>query len=157
MPIEIERKFLVVGDGWRGAIVRSRAIRQGYVGQSDHASVRLRRIDDQAVITIKSREPGMRRAEFEYPIPPEDADAMLGFACGDRLIDKTRYEVEHQGALWEVDVFHGRLEGLIIAEIELQREDQEVVSPDWIGREVTHDPRYYNDALASCDQLPDTI
>ena len=91
---------------------------------------------------------GLVRTEFEYAIPPADAETMLAELCGDRLIDKTRYEIRYQGRLWEVDVFHGANDGLVIAEVELEAADAPLALPAWIGREVTGEARYANAALA---------
>lgn len=156
MSQEIERKFLVAGEVWRKAVVGQNKLRQGYVGQSDNASVRLRVEEDRAWLTIKSREPGLVRSEFEYPIPVEDAEQLLAVAAIGRVIEKTRHIVEWAGARWEVDVFEGDLSGLVMAEIELSSIDEEVALPEWVGREVTDDPAYRNDQLARADQSPET-
>lgn len=149
MATEIERKFLVTGDGWRGAVVRSFDLRQAYLSRGDTASVRVRVRDGlRAALTIKSAVPGMTRDEFEYDIPVADADAMFALRDG-ALIEKRRHEVRVGPDLWEVDVFAGDNEGLIVAEIELTRPDAPFERPDWLGEEVTDDRRYYNNALAT--------
>lgn len=146
--MEIERKFLVGGDGWRRDAEGSEMIRQGYLTRNGQASVRVRVKDGRrAWITVKSRDPGRSRAEFEYPIPLNDARAMLAL-CGDDIVEKHRHKVKRDGVVWEIDVFAGRHAGLVMAEVELEREDQPLSLPDWIGREVTDDPRYRNGALA---------
>jgi adenylate cyclase len=147
VAVEIERKFIVTGDGWRAAIVRTRHMRQGYLA-SGAMQVRIRRADDEAFLTIKGNRKGISRTEFEYPIPPDDADGMLDSLCLHPPIEKTRYEVQHGGHLWEVDVYSGRHEGLIVAEVELDAVDEHFEAPSWIGEDVTEDRRYSNAVLA---------
>ncbi len=147
MAVEIERKYLVTGDGWRSAIVLQRRIRQGYMA-SGAVQVRIRRVDDEAFLTIKGNRKGISRTEYEYPIPPEDADGMLDGLCQHPPIEKIRYEVQHAGHLWEVDVYAGRLAGLVVAEVELDAIDEDFVRPAWIGEDVTEDRRYSNAVLA---------
>jgi adenylate cyclase len=159
MAVEIERKFLVEGDGWRGAVTASRRIRQAYLSNEGAASVRIRVIDEEkAKLTIKSRqksgEGALSRSEFEYPVPLEDALAMIELRAG-QIIDKTRHLVPAgNGRTWEVDVFAGAHQGLVLAEIELEAADEDIDLPDWVGREVTGDPRYGNVALARGDAAP---
>ena len=155
MGIEIERKFLVRGDGWRSAAHKVVPMAQGYLNDiamvdsgAMQASVRVRIEGDEARLNIKSRELGARRQEFEYPVPVADARALLALSVGG-LIDKRRHYVEHAGHLWEVDEFLGDNAGLVVAEIELDHADEAFERPDWLGSEVTDDPRYYNLALAS--------
>jgi len=155
MPVEIERKFLVTGDGWRAAAHRVIPMAQGYINDqaamdsgAQKASVRVRIQDQEAFLNLKSRELGHTRQEFEYPLPLDDARALLALCVGG-LIDKRRHLVQHQGHLWEVDEFLGDNAGLVVAEIELESADEAFAKPDWIGAEVTDDPRYYNLALAS--------
>ena len=156
MTVEIERKFLVAGDGWRDQATGARRLRQAYLVKDGPASVRIRVVDeDSARLTVKGTAstdgPALSRAEFEYPVPLEDALAMLELRAG-RIVEKTRYLVPAgSGRTWEVDVFTGTLEGLVIAEIELDKADEAVALPEWIGREVTGDPRYGNMALAQGD------
>lgn len=145
MAIEIERKFLVTGDGWRSA-PRIRAITQGYLSGSGTASIRVRIQDGAATLAIKSEAAGAVRDEFEYPIPVADAEAMLRL-CPRPPMVKKRYEIVHAGKLWEVDAFEGALAGLVIAEVELDRADETITLPPWVGREVTHDRRYRNSSL----------
>ena len=150
MGIEIERKFLVAGDGWRQAVRGAPvAIRQGYLSAGQGPSVRLRRAGDAAFLTVKG--PGGKvRAEFEYAIPAEEAEAMLAL-CPSPPLGKTRWSVPHEGHVWTVDVFDApaRLAGLVLAEVELESETVEPPLPGWLGREVTEDPRYSNAALAA--------
>ncbi|QNH22045.1 CYTH domain-containing protein [Xanthomonas sp. GW] len=155
MAIEIERKFLVTGDGWRAAAHRVIPMAQGYINDqaamdsgAQKASVRVRIQGEEAFLNLKSRELGHTRQEFEYPLPLDDARALLALCVGG-LIDKRRHLVQHQGHLWEVDEFLGDNAGLVVAEIELQSADEAFAKPDWIGSEVTDDARYYNLALAS--------
>ncbi|MFO1146877.1 MAG: CYTH domain-containing protein [Alsobacter sp.] len=145
MGTEIERRFLVKGEAWK-AEARVRRIRQGYLGTENGVSVRVRLIDGKGLLTIKGERDGLVREEFEYPVPAADAEAMLEL-CGTLVIDKTRHELVHGGLLWQIDVFGGRLAGLVLAEVELEREDQPVALPDWAGREVSLDRRYRNSSL----------
>jgi adenylate cyclase len=154
MGIEIERKFVVINDGWRTHVEKSVRMAQGYVNDiaamnsgSQKASVRVRIAGEQAFLNIKSRELGHTRQEFDYEIPLADADALLKLCVGG-LIEKTRHYVRHAGFLWEVDVFAGENAGLIVAEIELPSADTAFDLPAWAGREVTEELRYYNLALA---------
>lgn len=154
MGIEIERKFTVVGDGWRSHVEKSVRMAQGYLNDmaalrngTQQASVRIRIAGDGAFLNMKSRELGHTRQEFEYAIPAADAEALLKLCVGG-LIDKTRHYVTHAGFLWEIDVFEGENAGLTVAEIELPSADTAFKTPDWTGREVTDELRYYNLALA---------
>ena len=134
MGTEIERKFLVRSDAWRGAAARAPiAIRQGYLVAGEGASVRVRIADENATLTIKGERDGRTREEFEYPIPVADAYGLHAL-CPHPLIEKQRHEITHGGKLWEVDEFGGALEGLVIAEVELEREDDLVELPIGSGR-----------------------
>ncbi|KRD39224.1 CYTH domain protein [Lysobacter sp. Root916] len=155
MGIEIERKFLVSGDGWRAAAREVVPMAQGYLNDlaildsgAMKASVRVRIAGDAAYLNLKSRELGHTRQEFDYPIPVADARALM-VLCTGGTIDKRRHYVEHQGHLWEVDEFLGDNAGLVVAELELQHADEAYARPDWLGREVTDAARYYNLALAT--------
>lgn len=155
MALEIERKFLVTGDAWRAAAHEVVPMAQGYIndmGAMDRgeqkASVRVRIQGEQAYLNLKSRELGHTRQEFDYSIPVDDARALLALCVGG-LVDKRRHLVRHAGHLWEVDEFLGDNAGLVVAEIELDHADEAFERPDWLGDEVTDDPRYYNLALAS--------
>lgn len=145
MAIEIERKFLVTGEGWRAA-PHIRAITQGYLAVSGPASVRVRIQDGAATLTIKGEAEGLVRDEFEYAVPLADAEEMLRL-CQQPPIVKKRHELVHAGKLWQVDLFEGALAGLVIAEIELNHADEVIELPDWVGREVTADRRYRNSSL----------
>lgn len=147
MPVEIERKFLLSNDKWRDEVVRSSRIRQGYMGKIDKASVRIRVQGEKANINIKSATLSIRRMEYEYEIPLDEAEEMLDQLCNQPQIDKTRFIVEQGKHVWEIDEFYGDNQGLIVAEVELGSEDEEVIKPDWLGDEVTSDPRYYNVSL----------
>jgi len=153
--IEIERKFLVVGDGWREAAHKVAPMAQGYLNDlaamdagAMKASVRVRIAGDEAFLNLKSRELGHTRQEFDYPIPVADARALLALCVGG-LVDKRRHYVEHAGFLWEVDEFLGDNAGLVVAEIELPSADAAFERPAWAGREVTDSARYYNLALST--------
>lgn len=148
MGIEIERKFLVRDDSWRKlAPSGGTPIRQGYLTATQSSTVRVRRIGDQAVITLKGKVTGLSRAEFEYPIPVADAEQMLTQLCRKPIIDKIRYRIPFEGMTWEVDDFFGENAGLVVAEIELKSETQSFGRPAWLGQEVTGAGRYYNSSL----------
>jgi CYTH domain-containing protein len=146
MAVEIERKFLVVGEGWRSA--RPERLCQGYLNRDKQRTVRVRIAGERAWLTIKGVSVGATRAEYEYEIPLADAPGLLAL-CEGPLIDKFRHRVEHAGLSWEVDEFLGDNAGLVVAEIELADEAQAVALPPWAGAEVTSDPRYFNSSLAS--------
>lgn len=148
LAVEIERKFLVGNEGWRSGVASSRRLVQFYLSRNGPSSVRVR-IDGgrRAQLTIKTAASGTSRAEFEYEIPLADAEDMIALAEG-AVIAKMRHIVPYRGLTWEVDEFHGDNEGLVVAEVELEREDQIPELPPWLGREVTDDRRYYNASLA---------
>jgi adenylate cyclase len=146
MPLEIERKYLIVNNNWRTPGAGTR-YRQGYLSTEPARSVRVRVGAGRGFITLKGLTVNGGRPEYEYPIPVEDANELLDTLCLKPLIEKTRYTIEHAGLLWEVDEFEGENAGLIIAEVELTDADQRILLPDWIGEEVTDDPRYYNASL----------
>lgn len=153
MGLEIERRFLVRGDAWRGGATRARRLLQGYLAREGGVSVRVRLCGESGLLTIKGPG-GLARPEFEYPLPAEDAREMLATLCAGRRIAKTRHDVPHDGLLWEIDVFEGALAGLVIAEVELPHACHGLGLPPWAGREVTDDPRYSNAALASAAAPP---
>jgi CYTH domain-containing protein len=146
MGEEIERKYLVVGSAWQ-ALAKPVQLRQGYLSVDPERIVRVRVADDQAWVTIKGRSHGARRAEYEFPVPKKDATEMLDRLCLQPLLEKRRSRIPHAGLVWEVDEFLGENAGLIIAEVELTAENQPIALPEWIGIEVTGDPRYYNSNL----------
>ena len=155
MPIEIERKFLVAGDGWRKSAHKVVAMAQGYLNDmaaldsgAQRVSVRVRIAGDDAFLNLKSSDPGHTRQEFDYAIPPDEARALLALCVGG-IIDKRRHYVNHAGHLWEVDEFLGDNAGLVVAEVELDSADESFARPPWLGVEVTDSLRYYNLALAA--------
>jgi len=147
MSIEIERKFLIINDNWKHLPSQKADYTQGYFATNKDCSIRVRVTEDAASINIKSATLGIYRSEFDYPIPVEDARELLETLCIHPLIEKTRYKIQDNNHVWEVDVFSGENEGLIVAEIELKSIDEEFTKPDWIGEEVSDDPRYYNVCL----------
>lgn len=147
MGTEIERKFLVVGDAWR-ILAQGVTYRQGYLCRTEKCAVRIRIAEERAFLTVKSRTSGITRAEYEYEIPLSDGEELLTSLAEKPIITKTRRKIPYAGFIWDVDEFHGENQGLILAEIELEREDQPFDKPAWIGEEVTGDPRYGNAALA---------
>ena len=147
MASEIERKFLVVNDSWRSATTHSIRMRQGYLFGGYERSVRVRTENNRAYINIKSSDDGIHRLEYEYEIPFQDAGEILDRIALRPLIEKTRYIVEHEGFEWEIDVFEGENAGLVVAEVELPSADVRPPLPDWTGREISDDLRYYNVSL----------
>ena len=143
MPVEIERKFLVNTIPSQ-LIHRSKKVKQGYMVHDEHQVVRVRSMDNDHFLTIKSNSKGLSRLEFEYQIPKEDAMDMFEHLCGPGIIEKTRHYIETPNHTWEIDEFHGRNQGLIVAEIELESEDEQFDIPEWVDEEVSDDPRYYN-------------
>ncbi len=147
MGIEIERKFLLKDDRWRNAADSGTAYQQAYLVGSKTASVRVRIEGDKAFLNIKGATLGVTRQEYEYPIPIADAHSLLRDLCEQPIIEKTRFHLNYTGHEWEIDEFKGENAGLIVAEIELMEEDEEFARPDWLGEEVSGDPRYYNVCL----------
>lgn len=153
MGIEIERKFLVNNDNWRTLGI-GKVYKQGYILTADNmTTIRVRIIGNDAYLTIKSKTEGISRHEFEYSIPLKDAEIMLKTLCDRPLIEKVRYTINLDNLIWEIDEFQGENEGLIIAEVELKSETEVINIPDWVGEEVSHDPRYYNVNLAKTPYL----
>jgi adenylate cyclase len=156
MATEVERKFLVAGDDWKNQVAHSVVIRQAYLSFTPAMAIRIRIVDDAAAfLTIKSAEPGIARSEFEYPIPLADAHGLIALRTG-QVIEKRRHLVRIGGMQWEIDVFEGAHEGLVIAEIELPHADATFERPPWLGKEVTGDARYYNVHLAGAHRIADT-
>lgn len=143
MGLEIERKFLVRDEEWR-SLGQGVLLRQGYLSSAPERVVRVRVEGDSAMLTIKGKSRGATRSEWEYPIPLGDARAFLDGLCERPIIEKKRYRIPHAGMVWEVDEFFGENAGLVVAEIELESEDQAFSKPEWVGEEVTHDARYFN-------------
>lgn len=147
MAVEIERKFLLKDETWREG-AEGRYLCQAYLNVSPGCTVRVRIDGDSAFLTLKGRNRGPGRLEFEYAVPLDDAKSMLAAFPVSPLVEKTRYTVPFGGFVWEVDEFHGANRGLVLAEIELEAVDQAFPLPAWAGREVTGEPRYYNSSLA---------
>jgi adenylate cyclase len=148
VSIEIERKFRLLGDGWRGQVLRKTLLRQGYIANTQRASVRVRLAGETGWLSVKAMTRGLARAEYEAAIPAADANEMLERLCEGPLIEKWRHIVIYQGSEWEIDEFLGANAGLVIAELELDAEDAVFARPSWLGIEVTHDERYYNFRLS---------
>jgi len=147
MATEIERKFLVLNQDWQEYTRSELHIVQAYLATNEFSSTRIRIQNDKANINIKSATLGISRTEFEYAIPVDDAQLMIDELCVKPVIEKTRYIVKHMQHTWEIDVFSGDNEGLIVAEIELSSPDEAFEKPSWLGEEVSHDKRYYNICL----------
>lgn len=147
MALEIERKFLVKGDSWR-KLASGTPYRQGYLSHRKECTVRVRIAGRRGYLTIKGENNGTARREYEYEIPLFEAREMLDKICQRPLIEKTRYKIQHANLTWEVDEFAGDNAGLILAEVELSDENQKIELPEWIGEEVTGDPKYFNANLA---------
>lgn len=142
MAKEIERKFLVTNEDWRSDDASE--YRQGYISLDKERTVRVRMAGNKAYLTVKGLTKGATRREFEYEIPLTDATEMLANLCRRPLIEKQRHKVLYGGLIWEIDEFFGENSGLIVAEVELESEDQPFERPPWLGKEVTGDSRYYN-------------
>ena len=149
MAIEIEHKFLLVNDSWRQQTIHSVNYKQGYLSALPTSSIRVRVSGERAWFNIKSATVGTQRQEYEYEIPLEDAHEILDTLCKKPLIEKTRYFIRSGDLTWEIDEFHGDNQGLVVAEIELPDVDTVFHKPDWLGEEVSHDKRYYNNNLAN--------
>jgi adenylate cyclase len=147
MAQEIERKYLLSAEHWRSEISTSTRIAQGYLNDAPERTVRVRIKGDKGFLTIKGKNQGIARAEFEYAIPLVDAGELLKLCPN--VLDKTRHEIHRDGFVWEIDEFAGDNAGLIVAEIELPTIDTEFAKPDWLGEEVSGDARYYNSALST--------
>ncbi|MBF0357573.1 MAG: CYTH domain-containing protein [Magnetococcales bacterium] len=146
MAVEIERKFLLKNNGWRG-LGTGTVYRQGFLSTVKERVVRIRIAGERATLTIKGANNGISRQEYDYEIPMDDAEDMLNNLCEKPIIEKTRYVIKHDENTWEVDEFEGENKGLIIAEVELTDAAQTFTIPDWIGDDVSDDNRYYNSNL----------
>ncbi|MFC4929740.1 CYTH domain-containing protein [Massilia sp. GCM10023247] len=146
MAVEIERKFLVVGSAWR-TLGQASLLRQGYLSDDPERTVRVRIEGEVARLTIKGKNRGATRGEWEYPIPVPEAAELLDGLCLQPLVEKIRHRIAAGAHTWEVDEFLGANAGLVVAEIELASEEEAFDKPDWIGQEVTHDHRYFNSNL----------
>lgn len=148
MPVEIEYKFLVASEGWRDEVTSSSTLQQGYLSDDIDRTVRVRLVDGTAgYLTIKGRRVGATRPEFEYAIPPDHAAFLLEHLCLRPLIAKERHALGHTSGRWTVDVFADDNEGLVLAEVEVEREGLRPELPDWVGIDVTADDRYANSSL----------
>lgn len=147
MAKEIEHKYLVVTDEYMNMAIKYHRIRQGYLSRNPERVVRVRIVDDTAFLTIKGKNAGDTREEFEYEIPADDAVKILSM-CEERIIEKTRYIIEYAGHIWEVDQFEGNLAPLVVAEIELPSSNHDYPLPPFVGQEVTGNPDYYNSNLS---------
>jgi adenylate cyclase len=147
MALEIERRFRVSSDTWRANVSRSTRITQGYLAITQYSVIRVRVRDDKGYVTIKSRDGGLAREEFEYAVPLDDAQSLLSL-CGQKILEKIRHEVTYAGYCWEIDEYFEPFDGLIIAEVELQSEREDPPQPPWIGEEITLDGSFSNAALA---------
>lgn len=148
MPIEIEHKFLLANDTWRKEVSHTSEYQQGYLSSNPTSSIRIRISDAKAWLNIKSATIGTYRQEYEYEIPLNEAREIIETLCHKPLITKTRHFITQQNHTWEVDEFHGENKGLCVAEIELSQLNEIFEKPDWLGKEVTDDLRYYNNNLA---------
>lgn len=146
MGKEIERKFLVKDDAFK-QMAKGTRYRQGYLSSTKERVVRVRTIDDKGFLTVKGITTGATRVEYEYEIPANDADAMLDELCEKPIIEKNRYKIPKGQFVWEIDEFFGENDGLVVAEVELESEDQAFAKPEWVGAEVTGDPKYFNSNL----------
>jgi len=144
MSLEIERKFIVLSRDFKKSAEKSLQIRQIYLFHDKQTLMRIRFLDDKAFLTIKKNINDMVRHEFEYPVPKRDALHMMDIFSDLPCINKTRHLFPWHGMTWEIDEFHGRNEGLLIAEIELKNENQSIEKPSWLGKEVTGDAKYFN-------------
>jgi len=146
MAFEIERKFLLASLEWKKNSPKGVKIIQGFLNSNKERTVRVRIIGEKGILTVKGKNEGVRRLEFEYEIPYSDAKELICL-CEKPLIEKNRFEIRVDKHLWEIDEFEGENKGLIVAEIELKDENETFNKPNWVGEEVSDDPRYYNSAL----------
>ncbi len=149
MAMEIERKFLVVGQDWRADVATSTPIMQGYLASTGRVTVRVRVRGEVGYLTVKGATTGVSRSEFEFEIPVEDARTMLSTLADGPVIEKVRHLIPVAGHTWELDVFGGDNDGLVMAELELSDPEEEFAVPAWAGEEVSDDPRYFNVNLAA--------
>ena len=148
MATEIERKYLVNSMAWKVKADEGTRLLQGYMANTEKVAIRVRIAGEQAWLTLKSASAGIRRLEFEYFLPVADAKQILDEFCRGQVIHKTRYRLPLNSHIWEIDVFHDANEGLVLAEIELENEQESFALPGWIGQEVSADIRYYNAYLS---------
>jgi CYTH domain-containing protein len=149
MALEIERKFLLANDEWKRQVIRSERLRDGLIARFGEGKVRVRLTESNASLTIKGPREGISRPEFEYEIPRADAEHMLRTLCqGDPVLEKVRHTVPFGGLAWTIDAYMGPLNGVVLAEVELEHADQHPQLPPWVGEEVTNDPRFEKRTLA---------
>ena len=149
MALEIERKFLLANDDWKREVVKSERLRDGLIARFGEGKVRVRLTESNAWLTIKGPREGISRPEFEYEIPRADAEHMLRTLCqGDPVLEKVRHTVPFSGLDWTIDVYMGPLNGVVLAEVELEHPDQHPELPSWLAEEVTNDPRFAKRTLA---------
>lgn len=146
MGLEIERKFLLKNNSWKKEIKKTIFIRQGYLNSKVERTVRIRIQGEQGVLTIKGKNQNVTRKEFEYQIPLDDALHLISM-CEKPVIEKTRFLISSNRCTWEIDVFDGENKGLVIAEIELSSEEESFDIPNWLGKEVSSESKYYNSSL----------
>jgi CYTH domain-containing protein len=149
--MEIERKFLLKNDNWKKLVSKSIHIKQGYISTNPLSVVRIRITDSKAFLTLKSKGSGISRPEYEYEIPTQDAEEMYNLFCTESGLVKIRHIVEYKCHKFEIDEFEGRLKGLIFAEVEINSENEKIDFPEWIGEEVTGNPKYFNSNLVKAD------
>ena len=145
--IEIERKFLVSAEKWNPS-KKGSILKQGYLAVDHERTVRIRVSEQSAFLTIKGKTVGIKRDEFEYEIPKNEGEELLKM-CVNHIVEKTRYKEKIGDLVWEIDVFEGVNNGLILAEVELKDENQGVQIPEWVEKEVSDDSRFYNSHLSS--------
>jgi adenylate cyclase len=148
VKLEIERRFLVRGDGWRREALTREHLRQGYLAADEQKVIRVRVAPEKGFLTIKQGAGGFARREFEYEIPRSEACLMVEEMSRGYLVEKIRHRIGHAGKVWEVDEFLGSNQGLVVAEIELERADESFEPPPWLGREITGEGRFSNAALS---------
>lgn len=153
MAVEIEHKYIVTNDSYKDLATQTIHICQGYLSKDKERTVRIRIADNKAFLTIKGKNNGDTRAEFEYPIPLNEAQILLQNLCIQPVLEKYRHIVEHKGNTWEIDEFKGALDGLVLAEIEIPYSEYKYDIPPFVGKNVTNDVRYYNSNLI--DRIPE--
>ena len=156
MPLEIERKYLIANNDWTSEVSHSVRLRDGLIAHSEDRKVRVRFYDDRATLTIKGPRHGLSRDEFEYEIPAEDGLRLLTHHCVTEILEKTRYHISFGGFDWTVDQYHGRLDGVVLAEIELPSEECVFPKPAWLGREVTGEAEYRKINMLAARRAGDT-
>jgi adenylate cyclase len=149
MPLEIERKFLVVNEKWKDNVISQTPIKQGYLATNSRVSMRVRITGEQANLNIKGSTIGISRREYEYPIPLDEAQELLAHLVSGAVIEKVRYKVKCGEHVWDLDQFLGANQGLVVAEVELSHENEHFEMPEWAGEDVSNEKRYYNASLVN--------